>query len=188
MNQCHIAIYKQTTLPGLCLSVPPLDFFFFLLMSCTTLYQHLIKEKKKLNWRGVPVPKIFIYTYTHTLFLKNDLSILWSVHFSRHSKMQIGYLMITCESTRSMQSFAPSPPPTSVAIIIFLSQKIPKQTKLPVYFAVRFLWCCRSASVDRFFSFFFLFLSYKKSFVSLWHLLKSRENCLTLCRANNVGL
>lgn len=84
MNQCHIAIYKQTTLPGLCLSVPPLDFFFFLLMSCTTLYQHLIKEKKKLNWRGVPVPKIFIYTYTHThtLFLKNDLSILWSVHFS----------------------------------------------------------------------------------------------------------
>lgn len=92
MNQCHIAIYKQTTLPGLCLSVPPLDFFFFLLMSCTTLYQHLIKEKKKLNWRGVPVPKIFIYTYTHThtLFLKNDLSILWSVHFSRHSKMQIG--------------------------------------------------------------------------------------------------
>lgn len=133
--------------------------FSFLLMSCTTLYQHLIKEKKKVELERCPCPQDFyIYIHTHTLFLKNDLSILWSVHFSRHSKMQIGYLMITCESTRSMQSFAPSPPPTSVAIIIFLSQKIPKQTKLPVYFAVRFLWCCRSASVDRFFFFFFFCL------------------------------
>lgn len=67
MNQCHIAIYKQTTLPGLCLSVPPLD-FFFLLMSCTTLYQHLIKEKKNLELERCPCPQDFffyIYIYIH---------------------------------------------------------------------------------------------------------------------------
>lgn len=69
MNQCHIAIYKQTTLPGLCLSVPPLDFFFFLLMSCTTLYQHLIKEKKK-SWIGeVSLSPRFLYIHTHTHFV-----------------------------------------------------------------------------------------------------------------------
>lgn len=68
MNQCHIAIYKQTTLPGLCLSVPPLDFFFFLLMSCTTLYQHLIKEKK--SWIGeVSLSPRFLYIHTHTHFV-----------------------------------------------------------------------------------------------------------------------
>lgn len=73
MPYCNI----QTDHTARTLSFSPPTGFFFLLMSCTTLYQHLIKEKKNLELERCPCPQdffffyiyIFIYIYTTFFFV-----------------------------------------------------------------------------------------------------------------------
>lgn len=167
---------------------PPLDFFFFLLMSCTTLYQHLIKEKKKLNWRGVPVPKIFIYTYTHTHFVFKE----WFEYSLECAFLQAfqNANWILNDNMWKHKINAELCPITSTHICCnnyFPQSEDTKANKATCLLCSEISLMLQVSKCGKIFS-FFLFLSYKKSFVSLWHLLKSRENCLTLCRANNVGL